>query len=667
MLIFDLEADGLLDELTRIHTLHLIDTEKERALRFNEGFFADGSKAPRDGCLAEGIGLLSEADDICGHNIIGYDLPAILKLHPDFTWRGRLHDTMVYARLIWPDLKQIDQRAMSKGKRPDDFGQLIGSHKLEAWGIRLGVLKGTFDGPWEHFTPIMEDYAEQDPVVTRALWNKIVEKGFCEEAARLEHDVQVAITMQERFGFGFNREAAEKLHVTLLARKAELEDELRSAFKPWVEPERYKGQPVVKVAQRRTKVRRWDEDGNEYHIEVQKGETYEKLKLVSFNPASRPQIANRLIQLYGWTPVEFTETGQPKVDETTLGALDHIPAAQVLIDYLTVEKRLGQLATGKAAWLGKVRDNGRIHGRVNTLGAITRRMTHSDPNVAQVPSIKNAKGVVPFGKECRELFYVPLKTRLLCGCDAEGLELRMLGHYMAKYDGGAYADAVVNGDKSKGTDVHTVNQKIVGLNSRESAKTFIYAYLYGAGNLKLGSIIYEDMKPEAREAFNAKHEAGAARERALTRLGLRARTRIEEGLPALGALQDRVKKLSKRGYLKTLDGGRLKVRAQHSALNTLLQGGGAIVMKKALVILFNNLVDLGFEPNLFTGELRRGDQVIGFVANVHDEFQMEVPEELAEEIGNLAADAIRRAGEAFDLRCPLAGSFAIGRTWADTH
>ena len=658
MKVFDVETDGLLDELTCVHTLHILDTETGDRRRYNDGFFADGSPAPRDGSIVDGLEVLMLADGVVGHNIIAFDIPAITKVYPWFLLKPTcaIRDTLVYVRLIYPHIKQIDAAAMKKGKRPVEFtGKLIGAHSLKAWGMRLGVLKADYEGEWHDFTQEMESYAAQDPVTTFALWELVISKEYAPEAVRLEHDVAEIIFLQERFGFAFDVAAAERLEITLRGRKAELEDQLRDTFRPWFVPERKHGKHVVFDPKRPNRT-----------LGYTPGAIFTKIKLVSFNPASRPQIADRLTELYGWIPVEFTESGAPEVSETTLASLDHIPAAAILIDYLTVDKRLGQLADGKQAWLKKVRENGRIHGRVNSLGAITRRMTHSDPNVAQVPSLINAKGVVPYGRECRSLFIVT-KGKKLCGCDAEGLELRMLSHYMGKFDQGAYADTVVNGNKDDGTDVHTVNQRLLRMNSRNSAKTWIYAYLYGAGLLKLGMVLYEDFTPEQRESFNARHEAGQAREKALKRIGLQARRRVEEGLPALGKLQAVVKKLAARGFLKTLDGGRLKVRSAHSALNTLLQGGGAIVMKKAVVLLYHRLREAGFEPNYLTGELRRGDEVMGFVANVHDEVQMEVPEHLGAWVGQLAADAIRDAGPAFNLRCPLAGAFQVGDNWADSH
>lgn len=660
MLIFDLESDGLLDELTRIHTLHMYDTEAARSLRFNGGVFHNGRHAMRYGSIEEAVEMLNEADAICGHNIIGFDIPAIQKLYPDFRPRGEVHDTLIYSRLIWPHMADIDIAAQKKGKRPEGFGRLIGSHSLKAWGIRLGEHKGDYDGGWAHFTEEMEEYAVQDVVVTRALWELIGTKVMpthrredwfrpMREDIQLEHDTATIIGMQERFGFLFNDAGADELEHKLRRRKAELEDALRQSFPPWEEPVRKGGKPYIFVPKR-----------DNAKLGYKKGVGVPKFKTVSFNPASRDHIANRLTKLHGWKPSEFTETGKPKVDETTLDSLD-IPEAKQLVEYLTVDKRLGQVAEGRQAWRKVVRSDGRIHGRVNTLGAVTRRMTHSTPNMAQVPSARS-----PYGPECRALFCVAEGNKIV-GCDAEGLELRMLAHYMAKFDGGAYVKTVVEGNKDDGTDVHTVNQNFIGLNSRDSAKTWIYAYLYGAGNPKLGSVIVDDMTEAKRAKFFARYPAGDTRVRALARLGKQARDRVEAGLPALGKLQAKVKRLAASGYLPTVDGGKLRVRSAHAALNTLLQGGGAVVMKKALIIFYNQLIEDGFDPDNFSGALKRGAEIMGFVANVHDEFQMEVPEHLADYVGQTAADAIRRAGEAFDLRCPLAGAYEVGNTWADSH
>lgn len=668
MIVFDTESDGFLDEAMKLHVINLID----RATGAREAYHdhPEVSLKNRVGSLEEGVARLQRAIDdggiIAGQNIIRHDIPIIQKFYPEFRAPvDQQFDTLVASKLIWTDLKEIDDRAIRRGKRPAEFVEkrLRGKHSLEAWGYRLGNWKGEFKGPWDTFTTEMQDYAIQDPEVTLSLVEKIEAEDYSEEAIRLEHRVAEIIFLQERHGFLFDRAAAERLEVELTAEKARLEDELRSAFDPWFEPVRYKGEIVVMHPKRRQRRRvEFDEEGVKIiREEISPDAPYCKVKLVSFEPGSRDKIANRLITLFGWVPADYSlKTGKPKVDETTLGGLDY-PEAKLLIRYLTVDKRLGQLATGDEAWLRKVKPDGRIHGRVNTNGAITGRMTHSGPNMTQVPKVKvGENGEVlrgyegGYGVECRSLFIAP-PDKLLVGVDAEGLELRELAHYMARYDGGAYAEAVVNGDKKLGTDAHSLNMKALGMRTRDGAKTWLYAYIYGAGALKLGKIFYEDMTEEWRDKFNRKHAAGTPREKALIRLGQRGKKRIEQGIPALGELQKAVK--AKGNKLRSHDGRLLNVRSDHAKLNTLLQGGGAVVMKKALVLAYDAFLARGWQ---FGREF-------AFVVNVHDEFQKEALPEYAEEIGQIAAEAITQAGEHFGLRCPLAGASDIGQTWADTH
>jgi DNA polymerase I-like protein with 3'-5' exonuclease and polymerase domains len=243
------------------------------------------------------------------------------------------------------------------------------------------------------------------------------------------------------------------------------------------------------------------------------------------------------------------------------------------------------------------------------------------------------------------------------GCDAEGLELRALAHYMALYDGGAFGESVVRGNKADGTDPHSVNKRLVGLNSRDSAKTWVYAYLYGAGDYKLGTVILEDMTEERKARFHAKFTTKVAKQRALIRLGRASREAVEKGLPALGTLQEKVQARAASGQLRGIDGRILPVRHQHAALNTLLQSAGAIVMKKALVLLDGSLQSAGLVPGVD----------YEFVANVHDEWQIEAKEGRDGEVARLAAASIYDAGVAYGFRCALAGDARAGRTWADTH
>lgn len=657
MLIFDIETDGFLDEMTVIHCIHMGDPMTGQQWRYS-------SMTDADGTVEEGLQRLADEPMIGGHNIFRFDIPAIRKVFPAWQPNGYVWDTMALACLAYPkdELKDVDGKKQRKGKYPARFFEkgYFAGQQLGAWGYRLGELKGEYEGGFETFNIEMDDYCAQDVKVNIKLWLKCWSR-FAEtetpwESVQMENEVLRIIADQEARGFCFDLTKAHVLEADLMARKAELDAELRKAFKPWVAPVMYKGKPVVVEAKRRTKVRRWDEDFNEYFIEVKKGETYAKQKLVLFNPASRAHIANRLTTLYGWKPKVFTNSGEPEISEETLDGME-FPEAPLLKEYLMVDKRLGMLSTGKQAWLGHLKQDGRIHGRVNTNQAVTGRMTHSFPNVAQVP----AAGA-PYGLRCRELFYAPLGY-LLVGCDAEGLELRCLGHFMGRYDDGAYGDTVVNGDKSKGTDVHTVNQNAVGLNSRDSAKTFIYALIYGGGDAKLGEIIVADMPDEERRAWLAARKSEEDKEKGYRILGSKARKRIMEKLPALGSLVEAVqKKVRNQGWIRGIDGRRLSIRKAHAALNTLLQSAGALVMKKALVLMEAEFRERGW---VIMWDPHSGD--LAFVANIHDEVQIEAKEEIAEQVANIAADAIRRAGEYFGFRCELAGNAAIGHNWAETH
>lgn len=604
MLLFDCETDGLLHELTVIHCIAIKNLLTGEVIRAND----HGSAFT----IEQALHVLMEADGIAGHNILAFDIPAIQKVYPWFKPKGLLRDTLLMSRLIYTDLTDRDFKFVRR--HPSLGKNLIGSHSLEAWGIRLGEWKGDYAkemkakgiDPWARWNQAMDDYCYQDIVVTEKLWEKLLAKGFSEESIQLEHDVAPIILRQERYGFLFNREKARDLERLLVEKRVELADKLREAFPPWVVPL----PPFIPKRDNRTKG--WI-----------KGVPVERSKTIVFNPASRDHIADRLKALRGWKPTQFTDSGKPKVDESVLEGLSY-PEVPLLLEYLTVEKRLGQLSEGKQAWLKLVgKDDSRIHGRVTQNGAVTGRMTHSNPNVAQVPACG-----APFGAECRELFHVA-KGKMQVGADASGLELRCLAHYMARWDGGEYAKVILEGD------IHTVNQTAAGLPTRNNAKTFIYAFLYGAGDEKIGSIV-----GKGRQA------------------GAKLKRKFLDGLPALDTLLEGVKAAAcKRGYLVGLDGRKLHVRSDHAALNTLLQSAGAIVMKKALVILDVNLQALGFLPGLN----------YEFIANVHDEWQIECDEDIAETVGKAAADAIRLAGEHYGFRCPLAGEYKIGNNWKECH
>jgi len=508
---------------------------------------------------------LDQCDLIIGHNIIAFDRQVLSKTWNVSMRTNQLYDTLVSARLLDPSKE--------------------GGHSLESWGTRLGFPKGDFDDWDGGLTDEMITYCIQDTLVTKKLYEHLVSQfeinKFDKRSIELEHKVQEIICKQTENGFKLDERKAIELQADLTSKLVNIEASLQSIF-PTKTTERYSEKTGKRIKD---------------SVEV-------------FNPGSRKQIGERLIEK-GWKPKDFTEKGQPKVDETTLEGVD-IPEAKAIAEYLMLQKRIAQISS----WLKEMKEDGRVHGKVITNGAVTGRMTHMSPNMAQVP---NSSAV--YGHECRELWTVE-KGYKLVGIDASGLELRMLAHYMKDDE---YTNEVVSGD------IHTANQKAAGLETRNQAKTFIYAFLYGAGASKIGKIV-----------------GGSAKE------GERLISNFLKNTPKLHALRQTVSSLfSKEGTLPGLDGRRLQVRSEHSALNTLLQGAGAIVMKQALVILDDKLSKLGVDYK--------------FVANVHDEWQIEVEDGYEDIVGKLGVQSIEQAGKKLNMNCPLTGEYRAGLTWKDTH
>lgn len=515
--------------------------------------------------------LIEHASQVVNHNIIGFDAPVLERVWGIKVPFKKMKDTLVISRLLDPSID--------------------GGHSLDAWGKRLGIPKGDFRDYDAGYSEEMAEYAKQDIVVNRALEagldDTTLTLDFKEESVELEHQVAYIIRRQESQGVFFDYLGALELQATVLGRMELIEQELRSVFPPIV---------TERVSEKTGK--RLKDD-----VEV-------------FNIGSRQQIAKRLETLGAKFPDE-TPGGSPKVDETVLAGID-LPEAKMIAEYLTLQKRQGLLA----GWIGACTSAGRIHGRVLTNGAVTGRMTHLKPNMAQVPSSGSY-----LGTECRSLF-IPPPGKVFIGIDASALELCMLAHYMQDKD---FTASVVSGVKEDGTDVHTRNMVAAKLETRDQAKTFIYAFLYGAGPGKIGQIV-----------------GGGPKE------GQKLISSFLESLPSLQRLKTTVEKLTtSHGMLRSLDGRKLHIRSAHAALNTLLQGAGAVAMKKALVIFYNNILTAKLDAK--------------FVLNVHDEWQLEAAPEHAQEVCRLGLEAIKEAGEALGLRCPLSGEAKVGKSWAETH
>lgn len=673
-LAFDIETDGLIPQLTQIHSLVVVDVDTGEGWSCTDHPGYTSPNGYKVTTIREGLRLLVEADQVIGHNIIKFDIPAIQKVEPWFQLRReQVRDTLIYSRLIWPEIRENDfklrksiesklRKSVPEGEwAPEDPqgwvkeklkerfpGNLIGAHGLEAWGYRLDEWKGDYSkemkakglDPWANWNEDMQSYCEQDVTVTIKLLQKAEEKAYAQQAVELEHAFALICAEMERNGFPFHMERAQRLQHKLMKRHTEIKQELAEAFPPITEEWSFTPK------------------ANNSKLGYVKGVPTTKSKVIEFNPSSRQHIAKWLGKHHGWKPKEYTENGQAKVDETILKKLPY-PEAKLLAEYFLLDKRLGMLEnqSGKGLIPASKRDSQgifRIHGGVNTIGAVTRRCTHASPNMAQIPANN-----VPFGKDFRGLMYAPAGWTLI-GWDASGLELRCLAHYMGRYDGGAYAEIVLNGDihwahvialglvpegteRFAGTDengdpIHVDEHERL----RGVAKRFIYAFLYGAGPEKIG----ETLKPTASSAAKRK-------------LGKQMIATFLKKVPALARLKkDLANAIKKRnGKLLAIDGGEMHIRSPHAALNTLLQSAGAISVKLATVLFYDKLIEKG---------LRSGEDFM-LVAHVHDEVQTLCKKGLEDIVGETAQEAMAEAGEALGFKCPLSANFDPGSNWSETH
>lgn len=607
-LAFDIETDGLLRELTRIWVLAIGDLDTKEVITYTD-------HDPEYPSIAEGIARLQTADLLVAHNGIGFDREAIGKITGVWLPLDRLRDTLVMGRLRNPER--------------------LGGHKLESYGVELGILKGSHND-WSCYSESMRSYCGQDVAVTIELYEMLKGVEKWGDSCALEHAVAYLIELQMRNGFTLDVKGGIQLAAEIDAQRQARLSELQRLFPPM-----YVGGEVM-VPKR--------DNGPQGYT---KGAPFTKLVMQEFNPGSEYHVARRLKDRYGWI-APLTEKGNPNITEAILKKLD-FPEAAVLVEFAREDKRWTQLASPPkkngvgGGWLHHADDEDRVHGYVNPNGAVTGRMTHSRPNSANID--KDAR---------MRALWIPRKGWVLVGCDAEGIELRMLAHYLWPFDGGALAHALLEGKKEDGTDAHSMNRKNTDLFSRDGAKTLLYGSLYGAGDEKAGQIWIADWrtsgKPVSEWPAWALNTRGKLRPAAA--IGKEVKARLIDGIKGFRKLIEAVQKKAKeKGYLRGLDGRRIRVRSQHAALNSLLQGGGAVVMKKALVLLHERLTSCG---------LVHGKHY-GYCANVHDEWQIECMPQHADFIGASGKSAITDAGNALGVLCRLDGAFDIGANWHETH
>jgi len=587
-IILDLETNGFLDrDNLVIHCIVCKDIKTGKVYSYNPDNLMDS------------LQLLNKAEVIIGHNVLGFDIP-VLKRCLNFTYKKKVFDTLLVSRLIWTNLLDNDYRYKELPAK------LYGRHSLEAWGYRVGLRKGDYQehSDFTEYNLDMMEYCKNDVEVTHLLYERILKENYSNKAIELEHKFAFWINKQEQHGVYFDETTAQSLHTILTKRKLELEDKLALAFPAWDKHCGYK---------------RYKRDNKKRGIKA--NVPVPVIKREIFNPNSRQHIADRLITVLGWKPKSFTQTGQPEVNEKVLNELKY-PEAKLISEYLMIQKRLGQLSDGDQAYL-KLNKRGKIYGKVITNGAVTGRCTHHSPNLAQCVSSNSA-----FGKEFRSLFYSPTSMAFV-GCDFSGLELRVLGHYLYNYDNGDFTKTLLT------SDIHTQNQKNAGLPTRAKAKTFIYAFIYGCGDKKLGEIL-DVSDAEAK----------------------RVRERFTKNLPALKILIDAVKlKFRTQGYLKGLDGRKLICRAEYSALNTLIQSAGALLVKQGTIILNEELNKAGF----------KWGEDYAMVLHIHDEMQFLVKKEKLDEFKDITKSIFQKTQDHFGFRTKLDGEIKVGQNWSETH
>lgn len=660
-LLFDLEGNGLLPELTKIHCIAATDVDTQQPV---------GDWGPNE--IPAALEALAQADMLIAHFGIGYDFPALEKVCDFKVPVAKQRDSVVISRLKFPNLKELDSKfnatRISQGLPP--MGDAFGAHTIEAWGIRLGVPKlhsGITD--WSQWTQDMQDRCVGDVATGLRLWKYLKPDAMSQAAIWLEHRTARLCRMITQAGWPFDSKKAQDLHVELVAEKAKIEAELKKQFGSWWQNN---GEFTPKVTDKKAMLTRG-------YVE---GQTCTKIERIEFNPNSRPHIELCLRRL-GWQPLEFTDGGHAKLDEEVIeSVVAEFPQAIGLSRYLMLDKRIGQLADGKQAWLKNVKEDGRIHAEYNPIGAITSRASHFNPNIAQVPAAASE-----YGHECRELFYVPKDWGVELGADMSGLEGRGFAHYLAKYDDGAYGVALLKGDphwavvlavgfltceRDKSDQLHTIVRET-------GAKRLFYAMLYGCGDEKAGRIILDACRLARKtnpdwgylytKFFGSEEAPGPT---LLKRVGSAAKRAVIEGIPGFKELKAKLSELcaecaynpktksyDRIVYLPGLDGRRLPIRSEHAALNSLLQSAGAILCKQWICDGYDQLIADGLKWGW------DGDFV--FLGWIHDELQVACRNGLGDRIGQVLTTAARGAGEPFKFRIALDSEYKLGNSWADTH
>lgn len=607
-IIIDIETERLIDP----ETLWVVVTKDVETKEVNTWVRPDLKPEPLLNYIKGNI--------LIGHNILGFDIPQLSRFLKHQFNPEQVIDTVVVSRLL------------------DSWS--IRDHSLDAWGERLGTKKLPFKA-FDQLSQEMITYCQQDVEVTYQLFkvlSKYIFDPMWSTALRNEHRSAIICQEISQNGFSFNVEAAEEIYNTIKAEHQQLEERLQIDFPPKFFLVKEVNPVLTKTGKLHSKDFRWLGDGD---IQVYSaGQPFSLIQQEPFNPRSPKQVIERLWAC-GWNPTEKTK-GHIKaernkefeklenyktygwtISEENLKTLpaDAPEATKYLVRFLLLSSRLSTLTE----WLEAVREDKRIHGQILHIGTKTHRCSHSKPNMGNVPSL-----TAEFGHDMRALWKASDGYKLV-GCDAEGIQLRILAHYMNDPE---FTIPLVEGSSKDGTDVHTKNMKLLRYcKSRDDAKTFIYSWILGASVVKTAAVLGCTV-PQAAEA----------------------RDRFLETYKALKVFKENtIVNDAKRGYLIGIDGRKVKCDSEHHMLAVYLQNAEKIIMTHA---------------NWLWREAFLKEKIDFRQVNfVHDEWQTEIrgDDELIDWCARVQAASIKKAGEDLKLNCPLAGSYKVGFNWADTH
>ncbi len=582
-IIADIETNGITPD--KIWCLCTYEVEKDKKSLWTDYHPRDYPIKGVRGTLQEGMNLLKASDRVVGHNFVGYDAFWMNKLHGLVLHPDQIIDTLLLSRLLF--------------RKPK-------GHSLAEWGERLGISKGDFSD-FDNISQDMVDYCMQDVMVNKAVYDRLMASAdeTTESVLKLEQRVNFITTEMTQGGVRVDVGFAQKKYMGFLAEKSKLEREFQKLF------------PPVKETRYSTKTGKQLKD-----------------KIHEFNPNSNDMVAEVLVKHCGYKSKRRTDTGKLLMDEIALSSVDH-EYAKMFLRHRKLKKLCNTFYSDReSGWLDLMDENNRVHHRVNTLGAATGRCSQSRPNVTLVDKAD---------PEMRQ-WIVPDEGDVMVGCDASELELRVLSHFLFGRDGGSFKDKLLNGDKEKGTDAHTVNAKAFGV-SRDHAKNLVYGYLYGAGDGKLMSMLKEYGSP------------------------IKSPSEIKETMnKAVKGLVDLINKVTmtfhKRGFVRTPTGFIIpKPSKPNASLNYLIQGTGASIIKQAMSTFhFEKCIENG----LVDKETLRP---IGwrYLLQPHDEIQMTAQPDIAEKLGQTFVDAIEATTDQLNLNCPMTGEYQIGNNWHETH